>query len=214
MLLAHIIFGFFLLIQPLLAQEDTVGVNAVSQETSVYLVRHAWHAGIVLPRSACDSLLIIRDFPGADYIEIGWGDADFYREARSGVWVTFKAALLPSMSTLHVAAVDQAVAQFFSGRDIIRLTIKTENLTSLLDFINKSFATDEEGGAVRLEPGLYGASYFYKGSEHYYAFRNCNTWVARGLRQAGISISPITTLTVNQLMRKASAYGTVVQESD
>jgi len=214
MRLSYIILGLFLLVQPLSGQDGTVGLDTTSQGTDIYLVRHAWHAGIVLPSSVCDSLPIIRDFPQADYLEIGWGDAAFYREEKPGVWITFKAALLPSMSTLHVAGVDEEVTQFFPGRDIVRLTIRTENLSPMLEFIKSSFAIDDKGDPVRLDPGLYGTSFFYEGSESYYAFKNCNTWVARALRYAGISISPATTLTVNQLMRKAGNYGTVLQVAE
>jgi len=209
---SSIILGLFLLVQPLSGQDGTVGLDTTSQGTDIYLVRHAWHAGIVLPRSVCDSLLIIRDFPQAEYLEIGWGDADFYRETNPGFWLTFKAAVLPSMSTLHVVGMDVGVTEYFPGRDIVKLSVHLDALTPLIDFINRSFATDGEENPMKLDSGLYGTSYFYKGSKHYYAFKNCNTWVARGLGKAGISISPITTLTVNQLMRKAGAIGTVVPE--
>lgn len=207
-----IIFGLWLLCQPVSGQINPTDPDTlhIQDPIEIYLVRHAWHAGMVLPRSVCDSLLVIKDFPEAEYIEIGWGDADYYREEKPGLWVTFKAALLPTMSTLHIVGLDRSVSSFFPGSDIIQMSITAGNAKKLIIFINQAFALNAQSDPIVLGNGLYDGSHFYKGSEHYYAFKNCNTWVARGLKNAGFSINPMTTLTVNQLIKKAGKYGKVV----
>ncbi len=184
------------------------------QLVSIYIVRHAWHAGIIFQKSAIDTMPVLSDFPDAVYLEVGWGDADYYMNRTPGFWVTFKAAVLPTMSTLHVAGFERAVTDFFPGTDIIQLDLSKEDLTHLIAFINEAFAPDEQGRPIILESGLYGTSYFYKGSQHYYAFKNCNTWVARALNKAGIPISPLTSLTVNQLLARVEEHGKVIQETE
>ena len=185
----------------------------IQKGTSIYIVRHAWHAGIVFRISDIDTMPVLADFADATYLEVGWGDADYYMDRTPGLWVTFKAAVLPTMSTLHVAGFERSVTEFFPGTDIVRLEITRDELSGLLTFINEAFALDRQGRPVKLEPGFYGKSYFYKGSEHYYAFKNCNTWVARALNKAGIPISPLTSLTVNQLLARVEEHGTVIQET-
>jgi len=186
-----------------------------AEPRTIYLVRHAWHAGLVLRTAALDSFPVLADFPEAEFLEIGWGDADYYRDPRPGFWITFKAAILPTKSTLHVVGFSGPVTTTFPGTDIIRLDIDSgQQLQSLVDFLRRAFALDKQGHPIRLGPGLYGHSYFYRGREHYYAFRNCNTWTARALRRAGIPVSPVTNLTVGQLIDHVKHYGEVVETGD
>lgn len=179
---------------------------------TIYLVRHAWHAGLVLQTAELDTFPVLRDFPDAEYLEIGWGDADYYRNPHPGFWITFKAALLPTQSTLHVVGFSEPVTTAFPGTDIIRLDIDSpQKFQSMVDFIRRAFALDNQGHPMQLGPGLYGHSYFYQGRAHYYAFKNCNTWTAHALNQAGIPLSPVTNLTVGWLIDHVKQYGKVVE---
>src|SRR5260370_40460405 len=69
----------------------------------VFIVVQRWHSGVVLPRSALALAILpeVADFPGADYLEFGWGDRDYY-EGKRGAWVILKAALWPTPGVLHV----------------------------------------------------------------------------------------------------------------
>ncbi len=204
------LINFFWTAPPLqqgaLAQEDTYH--------TIYIVRHSWHAGIVLQVPDFRTLPVAGDYPGSNYLEIGWGDADYYRSTDPGFWITFKAAILPTMSTLHVVGFRQDVPDYFPGSDILTLKIAREHFPAFLEFLREAFAVNGQDQLIRLGKGLYGRSSFYKGSEHYYAFRNCNTWVARALRKAGIPLRPAGNLTVNRLMSHLKEHGTVIRESN
>lgn len=186
--------------------------TGITSAQTIYLVRHAWHAGLVLRTAALDSFPVLPDFPEAEFLEIGWGDADYYRDPDPGAWTTFKAAILPTQSTLHVVGFSGSVATTFPGTDIIRLHIGTsQDFQSLVHYIRRAFALDKQGQPIRLGPGLYGHSYFYRGREHYYAFRNCNTWTARALHQAGFPLLPVNNLTVGRLIGHMKQYREVVE---
>ena len=47
---------------------------------------------------------------------------------------------------------------------------------------------------------LTGDSHFYKGEGHYYLMNTCNNWTARGLKSAGLNISPTFKLTAGSIM--------------
>ncbi|MFO7315144.1 DUF2459 domain-containing protein, partial [Rhodothermus marinus] len=52
-------------------------------------------------------------------------------------------------------------------------------------------------------PGLYGReSFFYAAHGRYHLFNNCNHWVARALRAAGLPVHPGRTLTIRDLWRQ------------
>ncbi len=198
-------------ILPAVPDAQSSNASAPNNDIQVYLIRHAWHAGIVLHRAHIDTLSVLSDFPEAKYLEIGWGDADFYMNPDPGVWITVKAAIFPTTSTLHVAGFQRPITEFFPGTDVIRLTLPRDGFAELLAFLERSFARNRENELVTLGEGLYGTSAFYKGSEFYYGFKNCNTWVARAFRQAGVPFRPIRNLTVDQLLKHARQYGTVIQ---
>jgi hypothetical protein len=62
-----------------------------------------------------------------------------------------------------------------------------------MQFLERTFATNERGDAIELQPGLYGISFFYRGRGWYSVFHNCNNWLADGLRTTGFPITPIST---------------------
>jgi hypothetical protein len=48
---------------------------------TVHLVVHGWHAGLVFPRDreAVLAWVVAREFADTQYVEVGWGDRDFYQ---------------------------------------------------------------------------------------------------------------------------------------
>lgn len=174
----------------------------------VWVVGHGWHTGLIVPRRAVPSGIWPRrddDFD-AEYLEIGWGDREFYqaREPTSGLAI--KAALWPTPSALHVVAFDSPPARAFPGAEIIELSLSAQGFARLNAFIAQAFARDEHGRALPLGPGLYGASQFYLGRESYY-LTTCNVWTARALRSAGLPISPIYALTAGNVVFQAERAG-------
>ena len=80
-------------------QDDPAG-NAPA--LSVYLVNHGWHTGIVFRRADIARAIWPEadDFPTAEYLEVGWGDSDYYQSRNPGAWLALKAALWPTPSVL------------------------------------------------------------------------------------------------------------------
>ena len=64
---------------------------------TIYLVSHGWHAGIVVKRADIPpgTWPQHNDFPEAEYLEVGWGDKDYYMTPEPHFGITLKAGLLP-----------------------------------------------------------------------------------------------------------------------
>ncbi len=180
---------------------------------TIYLVSHGWHAGIVLKHSAIplDIQPVFADFPDTEYLEIGWGDREFYQEPDPHTGILLKAALLPTPSVLHILGFDGPVQAAFPHSEIISIKISSTALKLLSQSIAASFSRDKAGRIHSLGPGLYGNSRFYKSNESYHIFNTCNVWTARILQNVGLPVEPTFAVRVEALMSQVRQIGTVIQ---
>lgn len=183
-------------------------------KVSIYLVSHGWHAGIVLERRTLSERIKVlqRDFAAADYLEIGWGDSDFYQTPDPHIGLILKAGIFPSESVLHLVGFDGDVVGYFPYSEIIELKITPEQQDQLGRHIAASFALDGEGKTLSLGRGLYGESQFYRSIESYHLFNTCNVWTARVLRKIGLATRPSSAIMVDDLMAQVRDLGRVVQQ--
>ena len=189
-------------------------VNDSTLKVSIYLVSHGWHAGIVLQRrTLSDRIKVLqRDFAGADYLEVGWGDSDFYQTPDPHFGLILKAGLFPTKSVLHLVGFDGDVVSYFPYSEIIEIKITPEQLDRLGRHIAASFAADGEGKTLSLGRGLYGNSQFYRSRESYHLFNTCNVWTARALRKIGLATHPASAIMVEDLMAQLRELGRVIQQ--
>ncbi len=180
---------------------------------TIYLVNHGWHAGLVLLHSDIPShhWLGTLPFRRAVYLEVGWGDKDYYQTPDPHLGIKLKALFLPTTSVLHIVGINAPVTGYFANSEIIQIELTVAGFERLLGYIAHSHAMDDAGQAIPLEAGLYGDSRFYLSRERYTLFKTCNTWTARALRAAGYPITPAFTFSVNGLMRQALIHGRLIQ---
>jgi uncharacterized protein (TIGR02117 family) len=179
----------------------------------IYLVSHGWHAGIVLRRADIPADLWPEnvDFPYAEFLEVGWGDKQYYQTPDAHFGITLRAALWPTSSVLHIVGFSGAVTAYYSSSEIIEIKLGEPGFEHLSRYIAASFARDASGQALPLGRGLYGNSRFYLSHESYHLFNTCNVWTARALRAASVPITPSFSITVEQLMAQAQTFGEVVR---
>ena len=180
---------------------------------SIYLVSHGWHAGIVVRRADIPPGVWpqSRDFPGAEYLEVGWGDRDYYMTPRPHVGLVLKAGLLPTQSVLQVVGFNGPVTRYFPRSEIIRIDLSEAGFERLCRYFENSHAVDAAGRGPPLGRSLYGRGQFYLSRETYHLFNTCNAWTARALREAGYPITPGANLLVDTLMSNLARSGAVIQ---
>ena len=181
---------------------------------TIYLVSHGWHVGIVVKRVDIpdDVRLVHGDFSSAEYLEIGWGDRDFYQTPRPHLGIALKALLLPTTSVLHIVAFNDSVASYFPHSEIIMVRLSDAGFQRLIRYIAASYDRGPVGNLVPLGVGLYGVSQFYRSQETYHLFRTCNVWAARALYTAGCPVRPFLAITGDNLMSQVQSFGTILRD--
>lgn len=180
---------------------------------SIYVVSHGWHTGIVVRREEIPEPLLPEknEYPHANYIEFGWGDADFYMDPDAGVSRALNAAFSSDSSVLHVVWFDDLAEISLSGVETVELKVGEDELKRLCLFLHNSFERDSAGMSRALRAGYYRQSKFYRSVEQYHLLNTCNVWTAKALREAGFSLVPIFYTTAESIMDEAKAHGRVVK---
>jgi len=180
---------------------------------SIYLVNHGWHAGIVVRRGDIPMGVwpAHEDFPDSTYLEVGWGDSEFYQTPEPDLLTTLQAGLAPTESVLHIVGFDSPVTRYFPYSEVVGIRISEMELERLCRYFNDSHQRDKMGNRILLGPGLYGKSRFYRSGEEYHLFNNSNHWTARALQTAGCRTGTEPLLTVDQLMNRGLQCGIRIQ---
>ncbi|HEY1540998.1 MAG TPA: DUF2459 domain-containing protein [Xanthobacteraceae bacterium] len=171
----------------------------------ILLVHNGYHSGVVLPRAAVAKLagerghgaLIAVTTRFADYawLEIGWGEEEFYRRVPTPRDITFGLALRAlfrpdNPSVLHVVGVSDPRAQF-AGAPMAELDLSTAGFARLVAKVEATFMRGADGLPHDIGPGLYGPSLFYPAVGHFHIGYVCTNWVADMLDAAGVPTAPV-----------------------
>lgn len=180
---------------------------------SIYLINHGWHTGIAMRRADIPQGVWPEsgDFPEAQFLEVGWGDRDFYQTPEPGFWLKVKAGVGSAGSVLHVVGIPKHVTEYFSYNEIVEVKLPPQGAADLAQFISQAHRRNGAARVTALGKGLYGDSRFYPALGNFHVFNNCNTWTARALTAAGLPPPLFRIVLADGLMRYAGKFGTVVR---
>lgn len=168
---------------------------------TIHVVAHGWHSALIVPAAivAPQQWPARAEFPDAEYFEVGWGDREYYQAAYHELLTALPGLLWPNPGVLQVVAFNGPPSLKFPGAPIATLRISRAGAQRLVEAIAASHERDAQGRVVAFGPSLYGEGRFYASVERFSLFVNCNVWVARRLRDAGMRVSPSLALTVGML---------------
>ena len=192
---------------PLAGCSGTRTVATAERTQVVYVVRRAWHSGVAI--SAADwsrrDPAFLSSFPGARYLEFGWGDAAYYQadEPTSGMAV---ASLWPSATVMEVVPLQDIPAQAADDYEAVALQVSQAELEALVAAVEKSFVqpVDPTGKTYRSSAG---EARFYHARGKFHAFRTCNRWTSELLKLAGCTVRPALIVTSGQVIGAAKRCG-------
>lgn len=170
---------------------------------SVLLVNHGLHAGLLIARADLARALpaLAETFATGDWVEIGWGDEDFYRTPQPSLGLALRALLRPTPAALHVQPID-GTPRGLSGGEVVEIRLSEAGYRRLLAFVVASFGRSAQGTPTDLGPGLFIGSRFYRAKGHYSLLRTCNTWLAEALAAGGCPLRPARLVTAGQLLSR------------
>jgi uncharacterized protein (TIGR02117 family) len=182
---------------------------------SIFVLGHGYHTGLAVharevPETAWPAR---RDFPDADYLELGWGDREYYPREHPGVWLALRALLTPTSSTLRVVPVAGPLTRYFRDSEVIELQVSPTGFERIVEFVRQTHELDAAGRAIPVRSELQDGSRFYASPRSFHAFENCNVWVARALEAAGLSVDPESSITAGMLLRQVRRLGVATPAS-
>jgi uncharacterized protein (TIGR02117 family) len=178
----------------------------------VYVVAHGWHAGLAVKADDVPDGLWPerRDFRRAEYLEVGWGDRDYWQAEQPSTGMGLRALLLPSPSVVRVVPIQGSLAAAFAGAEIVELQLSPAGFEGLARFVDATFARPEGAPAAPLGPAPWPNSRFYPAHGSYHALRTSNTWTAQALRAGGFPITPAYALTSGAVLSQTRRHGRVI----
>lgn len=186
---------------PMQAKEWARG--AVTPDDTVYVVRHGWHAGLVIERAALLAIGVLPeagDFPGSPFLEFGWGDRAYYMSPDPTAWLTLRAAFAPTPAVLHVSPLAHPLAG--TSLDAISVELSKRGFAGLVQAVADTFERRSNGPQGPIASGLSPGARFYAARGTFHLFNTCNTWVASMLAAGGVPIDPTGIATADDLMRR------------
>lgn len=177
----------------------------------VWVVRHGWHTRVAVRFTDIDSRLWpeSREFGEAAYVEVGWGDRDFYPNPDPRVWDAIDAVVRATPAALHVGVLDVPPPAVFGDEGTVRVSVPAAGIERLSRFIAGHYVRDAGGSPVRIRAGQYPRSAFYLAKGRYHALTyNSNNWTASALQAAGASMDPASAMTASTVMRQAAEIAT------
>ena len=170
----------------------------------VYVVVDGGHTGLAVRASDVprDAWPARGDFPEADFLELGWGEREYYTREGSTVWLALRALFWSETSAIHAVGLRGEIAPAFPDAEILRIAVTPSGFERLVAFVAESHERGPGGSAIVLGPGQRPGSLFYASRRRFHIGETCNTWVARALQQAGVPVDPGWASTSFGLMRQ------------
>ena len=171
----------------------------------IQVASNGWHTAIVVPAPALAATGLLpeaADFPGARFLEFGWGDRVYYPAKEKTLGMTLSAALIPTPAVMHMAGLAAAPKDSGSSREVVSVALTAAGFLNLVEALATEFERPAGGRAEPISRGLYPGSRFYNARGEFHLFNTCNTWTARMLRAAGVAISPSGIVTADGLMAR------------
>jgi uncharacterized protein (TIGR02117 family) len=183
-----------------------------SDSVTIYLAKDNWHTGIIIPVNnfVTENLPVIKQFESYKYVDIGWGDEDFYQSPDFDLYLAAKAILIPSSSVIRIGGYSFPIEQIIEWRDYaIEFVLSKDHFLQMLMFIKNSFTFNENGEYITLNNEKYSSVLFFKSIHKYHALMTCNTWAAEALNSAKITVDSFGLVTAEQLYSKLKSKGEV-----
>jgi uncharacterized protein (TIGR02117 family) len=178
---------------------QTSGNNAGDKR--VFVVYDKWHAAIVVSTAdiAVRAIPETAHFPGAQYIEFSWGDAEFFPAPKAGVGLALKAAFWSRGSVLHLVGFDGMVRDKYPGAEILAIGLDEAEFRRLIGFISAEFKREQPAGSATPSAGLFAQSRFFPANSKFSVLRTCNAWVAEAFVAAGLPLRAELVFTAGDL---------------
>jgi len=189
----------------------SVSASALSQsnpgppDRTVYIGQSGWHTGFVVRiEDAKNCWSEAGEYSGYKWLDVSWGDKDYFTAPKGTILLALRAALLPTESVLLVTPFNKSPEDFYGqSSTLARISMDEESFQALCRFISASFQR-KDGGLIPVD-----GKGFFLAERKYCLFRTCNTWAAMGLKAAGFNVRTFPVVAAWQLFQQAEKIETM-----
>jgi len=168
---------------------------------TIYFVHHDWHSGLAWAQQSGENFGAEK-WKDAPYLEVGWGDRQFYFAGDQSILSMLRAVFIPSDSVIHVASFAEPPEKFFRF-PVLKIELSEAGFQNVYTYVKQTFAVNENGDRqFAIGQGQYGTSNFYAAVPRYFSAFNCNTWAAEALRNGGLSVCPHRAILAKDLVEQ------------
>lgn len=203
-LIVFLVSGFLILNYSFnCASVADTGLDNADSNFEFWVLQAGWHTGIVLrPEDISPSdWPEVANFLRHTYVDIGWGDEQFYQAEGNPPALAARAAIIPTSSVIHIVPFSVQPPNLYSGETFLkRIEATPEQFSALCRIISDSFERDENGNMIESRINESSRN-FFKARGKYHIFNTCNTWVVRCLKEAGFDVSPNGVITQQHLIK-------------
>lgn len=181
---------------------------------SIYLVKANWHTGLMIPVNDFTKkiLPVLSYFDGFEYVDIGWGDAEFYQSPGFNICLAVNAILVPTPSVIRIDGYKFPIERVIEWREFaIQFILTKEMFLRMAGFINQSFKYDDYKEVIISSRDKEKPIIFFKSVHYYFFMRTCNTWAAEAIQSTGVEIDTFGLVTAGQLYFKLSRFGKILK---
>ncbi|MCP4187675.1 MAG: DUF2459 domain-containing protein [Gammaproteobacteria bacterium] len=173
---------------------------------SVYVIDHGRHTALVVKSEDIIERIGLADtfYNSFRFIEIGRGDAGFYREIEPQISTTLKALFLSTPAVLHLRAYNYPPYKRYPLSHTLKIRLSRTALDKLMTAVTASFELENKQ-AIELSEGSDKNSRFFQASGTYHLFYSCNNWTADMIEQADYPISHRWAFFAGSVMRQVEA---------
>lgn len=190
--------------------------SSIENAKDIFVVQYSWHSAIIVKKSDIPEELIPEkeDFKNAVFLEIGWGNKDFYQAKEFELSLATKALFWPGASTMYVYGFTGKPENEYTGSKTIKLQLPPDKFYNLVKKMDNSFDRKSMKRATLTLKGQYGGN-FYDAVGYYGIFNTCNNWTARVLKSGGVNVAnSVYSSTARSVISQTSEYGTILAPND
>lgn len=181
-------------------------ISHAHAQNNIFISKSDWHVGIILEvfELSKKEISCLAEFKDYKFVDIGWGDADFYQSSEDfDVYLATKAILLPTSSVVRIQGYNNEIKDIIKYRDYtFEITLDSTQYNLLCDFIESSFKKDESNQNIISMEKYSGVIKYYHSTHKYYFANTCNTWVAEALEYSGYEINSSNVITAEELFKE------------
>ena len=179
-----------------------------------YFTNNGLHTHLVFPTQQIKDLVpsLKPYFLDTTWLQIGWGDYQYYGNPEQTNWMGAKALFLPTAAVIGMLGINTIPEDIPKNTAFYKISLDTMHWNAILGFICAHFKTDAANqiAMIRAKPT---GEMFFAAHGTYSIFNTCNHWTAKALATAGLSMKPSRSFSPNYIEKSVIAHnGKMVTE--